>query len=61
MEFVWGALAFILCNPKKFQATARGAGNPVNTPKLLKEMIHFFAAGFRAAADPHRPDLVTVK
>ena len=50
MEFVWGALAFILCNPRTIQLQTRGACNPVDAAKVLSEMIGFFAAGFRAPA-----------
>ena len=52
MEFVWGALGFILCNPSTIAAETQGACNPVDAGKVLAEMIDFFAAGFRAAAHP---------
>ena len=51
MEFVWGALAFILCNPHTIKMETHGACNPVDASKVLSEMIDFFSAGFRAAAD----------
>lgn len=50
MEFVWGALAFILCNPRSIEVETQGACNPVDASKVLAEMVHFFAAGFRAGA-----------
>jgi len=52
MEFVWGALAFILCNPHTIAMQTHGACNPVDASKVLSEMIKFFSAGFRAAALP---------
>jgi AcrR family transcriptional regulator len=50
MEFVWGALAFILCNPRKIKIESRGACNPADADKLLAEMIQFFSPGFHALA-----------
>jgi len=49
-EFVTGALALILCNPRKLEKETRGACNPVDTDQVLAEMISFFSAGFRAPA-----------
>jgi AcrR family transcriptional regulator len=48
MEFVWGALAIILCNPRRLERETRGACDPVNADCVLAEMIAFFAPGFRA-------------
>lgn len=50
MEFVWGALAFILCNPHTIETETHGACNPDDASKVLAEMIDFFSAGFRALA-----------
>jgi AcrR family transcriptional regulator len=50
VEFVWGALAFTMCNPRKLEVETKGACNPANTEKVLAEMIHFFSAGFDALA-----------
>ena len=50
MEFVWGALAFILCNPAKIQLETHGACNPVDADKVLRQMIDFFAPGFHGIA-----------
>lgn len=50
MEFVWGALTFILCNPKKIEKDTQGECNPVDAKKVLAEMIRFFAPGFQAGA-----------
>lgn len=50
MEFVWGALVFILCNPRKIEIESRGACNPADADKLLAEMIQFFSPGFHALA-----------
>jgi AcrR family transcriptional regulator len=49
MEFVWGALAFILCNPRAIEVDTQGACNPVDAGKVLAQMIDFFSGGFRAA------------
>jgi hypothetical protein len=51
MEFVWGALAFILCNPQTIEVETHGACNPIDASKVLAEMIDFFSAGFRATAN----------
>jgi AcrR family transcriptional regulator len=50
LEFTWGALAFILCNPRHLERETEGACDPADTPQVLAEMIRFFAAGFRAPA-----------
>lgn len=50
MEFVWGALAFILCNPHTIELETQGACDPADASKVLAEMIDFFSAGFRAAS-----------
>jgi AcrR family transcriptional regulator len=50
MEFCWGALAFILCNPRKIERMSRGACNPADTRAVMAHMMRFFTAGFRAPA-----------
>ncbi len=50
VEFVWGALAFTLCNPRKIEIETHGACDPAKTDEVLAEMIHFFSPGFRALA-----------
>jgi AcrR family transcriptional regulator len=50
IEFLWGALAFIMCNPRKVEKVTRGACNPAETEAVLAQMLAFFTAGFRAAA-----------
>ena len=55
IEFVWGALAFILCSPGKIQMETQGACNPGDAKKVLAEMVNFFSAGFRAAALRRKP------
>ena len=47
LEFVWGALAFILCNPHKLERETHGACNPIDAEAVLAEMIAFFSPGFR--------------
>ncbi len=51
LEFVRGALAFILCNPRQIEEETRGACDPQDTSRVLGEMIRFFAPGFRAPAN----------
>jgi AcrR family transcriptional regulator len=51
MEFVWGALAFILCNPRTIEVETHGACNPIDANKVLAEMIDFFTVGFLAAGE----------
>ena len=50
VEFVWGALAFVLCNPRKIEVETHGACDPADTDKVLAEMIQFFSPGFHALA-----------
>ena len=54
LEFVWGALAFILCNPRRIEVETQGACDPTAADELLAEMIHFFAPGFHALAGSKR-------
>ena len=54
MEFVWGALAFILCNPRAIEVETHGACNPVDASQVLTEMIDFFSVGFHGAAKRRR-------
>jgi len=49
LEFVWGALAFILCNPRRLEKETHGVCNPVDARTVMAEMIAFFSPGFRAA------------
>jgi AcrR family transcriptional regulator len=49
-EFVWGALAFTLCNPRKREREAGGICNLRDTPTVISQMKTFFAAGFHAPA-----------
>ena len=50
VEFVWGALSFTLCNPRKIEVETHGACDPANTDTVLAELIQFFSPGFRALA-----------
>jgi AcrR family transcriptional regulator len=50
MEFVWGALGFVLCNPHKLEVETHGACDLAKTDEVLAEMLHFFSPGFRALA-----------
>lgn len=51
LEFVWGALAFILCNPHRLEKETHGVCDPVDAEKVMAEMIEFFSPGFRASKD----------
>jgi len=53
-EFVTGALALILCNPRKLEKETRGACNPVDVDQVLSKMINFFSPGFRAPVSGFR-------
>ncbi len=48
LEFTWGALAFILCNPHKLERETHGVCDPVDADCVLAEMLSFFSPGFRA-------------
>ena len=50
VEFVRGALALALCNPRKIEIETHGACDLTKTSEVLAEMIHFFSPGFRALA-----------
>ena len=54
IEFVWGALAFILCKPRAIEIETHGACNPEDARTVLAEMVDFFSAGFRAVANHPR-------
>ena len=49
MEFVWGALGFVLCNPRKLEVETHGACDLAKTNEVLAEMIHFFSPGLPCA------------
>jgi AcrR family transcriptional regulator len=55
MEFVWGALGFILCNQRTIKSRTNGACNAADGSKVLSEMIKFFSPGFRAIRPSRRP------
>ena len=54
LEFVWGALAFILCNPRRIEIETHGACNPADTANLLAEMVRCFSPGFHTLAREKR-------
>ena len=47
-EFVWGALAFVLCNPRKIELETNGACDVQKTKEVLAQMLDLFTPGFRA-------------
>jgi AcrR family transcriptional regulator len=58
VEFLWGALAFILCNPGKLEQESKGLCRPADPRAVLAQMIPFFAAGFQAATPNPSPRLL---
>jgi hypothetical protein len=50
MEFVWGALALALCNPRKIEIETQGACDLTQTDQVLAQMLRFFSPGLRALA-----------
>jgi AcrR family transcriptional regulator len=50
MEFVWGALALALCNPRKIEIETQGACDLTQTDEVLAQMLRFFSPGLRALA-----------
>lgn len=50
LEFIWGAMAYILSNPSNIKEKTDGACDPVETGLLLTQMIRFFSAGFGVPA-----------
>ena len=50
IEFVWGALAFALCNPRKLEIETHGACDLARTDEVLAQMLDFFTPGFQALA-----------
>jgi hypothetical protein len=48
IEFVWGALSFALCNPRKIELETRGACDLTKTDEVLAEMIGLFSPGFQS-------------
>lgn len=48
IEFIWGALAFLMCNPQKLEYMSGSVCNPADTETALKQMVQFFCAGLRA-------------
>lgn len=50
IEFVWGALALVLCNPRKIEIETRGACDLAKTDEVLAQMLSFFSPGFRSLA-----------
>jgi AcrR family transcriptional regulator len=66
IEFVWGALAFALCNPRKLEIETHGTCDLARTDEVLAQMLDFFTPGFqvlaqggraRSAAVPSRSNL----
>ncbi len=50
LEFVWGGLAMILCNPTRILRVTNGLCDPRDTKAVLDQMTAFFAAGLKAPA-----------
>jgi AcrR family transcriptional regulator len=50
IEFMWGALALALCNPRKIEIETHGACDLTQTAQVLAQMLGFFSPGLRALA-----------
>jgi AcrR family transcriptional regulator len=58
-EFIWGALALLLCNPGRTLQKTEGLCNPLDTESLLPHFLSFCIAGLEApppATTGARPD-----
>jgi AcrR family transcriptional regulator len=55
MEFIWGALGFILCNPAKMEMVTAGVCNPADTETVFQQMIRFFGTGLKAPPVSRQP------
>ncbi|MCS7089859.1 MAG: TetR/AcrR family transcriptional regulator [Verrucomicrobiota bacterium] len=49
-EFIWGALALLLCNPTRILRKTEGLCDPLDTESLLPHFLAFCAAGLQAPA-----------
>ena len=49
-ELFWGALAFLLCNPRKLAHETRGKFDLADGETVIAELLSFFSAAFRAPA-----------
>jgi AcrR family transcriptional regulator len=52
LEFIWGSLGFIMCNPCRVYRVTEGLCDTKDTTKMLQQMVLYFSAGLRAAAAP---------
>ncbi|MDD2709617.1 MAG: TetR/AcrR family transcriptional regulator [Verrucomicrobiae bacterium] len=55
MELVWGALAFLMCNPDRVKRAADGEGHSVGARMALAQMTAFFSTGLCAPAAKRNP------
>lgn len=58
MQFVWGALAYILCNPGKIEKMTGGACDPLDTRIVVGQMLAFFAPAFQASSVSARSKVI---
>jgi len=47
LEFIWGALAFTLCNPRRIELETHGKCDPADAATVQRQMVRFFAPGFK--------------
>ena len=52
VQFVWGALVYLMSNPSKIERQTGGLCNPLETETVLTQMLHCFSAGLNAPAEP---------
>ncbi len=55
LEFVWGAIGFILCSPGRLEAASQGTCTLADPVAAARHMLDFFAAGFRPLRDRQAP------
>ncbi len=55
LQFVWGALAFALCNPEQLKSPATEQSVSADCRTLLAKMISFFSPGLQVPATPGVP------
>lgn len=53
MEFIWGAMIFVLCNPGRVSSMTDGLCNTSNPEEMIQQMTHFFMAGLQTPAILH--------
>jgi len=50
LEFVWGAMIFVLCNPGRVSSMTEGLCDTSNAEEMIQQMTRFFEAGLQSPA-----------